>query len=133
MIFKLITSVFLVLALSGCMKDNVKDPAPIQDFVVVDPDKTPELNLNEVQWQAWNQKRLAEEAAKPSNKDKVYFVLTQDQLGALLDNLTSISDVFAKSIENNQYWQKSVDDYRSKKKAEAEAAKAQEQQGKRKK
>lgn len=133
MTLKLIASVFLVLTLAGCMKDNVKDPAPIQDFVVVDPDKTPELNLNEVQWQAWNQKRLAEEAAKPSNKDKVYFVLTQDQLGALLDNLTSISDVFAKSIENNQYWQKSVDDYRAKKKAEAEAAKAREQQGKKKK
>lgn len=133
MIIKLITSVFLVLSLAGCVKDNVKDPPPIQDFVVIDPDKTPELRLNTVQWQAWNQKRLSEEAANPINKNTVFFVLTQDQLGALLDNLTSISDVFAKSIENNQYWQKSVDDYRAKKKADIEAAKAQEQQGKGKK
>lgn len=123
---KLITSLLLVVALAACTDKNVKDPAPIQDYVVVDPDKTPELNLNEVTWQAWNQKRLAEEAAKADNKDKVYFVLTQDQLGALLDNLTAISDTFAKSIESNQYWQKSVDDYRAKKKAEAEA-KAKEQ------
>lgn len=119
--FKIITTIFLVVALAACTDKNVKVPAPIQDYVVVDPDKTPELNLNEVKWQAWNQKRLAEEAAKAENKDKVFFVLTQDQLGALLDNLTSISDVFAKSVENNQYWQKSVDDYRAKKKAEAEA------------
>lgn len=125
--FKLIASILFTVALAACTDKNIKDPAPIQDYVVVDPDKTPELNLNEVKWQAWNQKRIIEEGAKADNKDKVYFVLTQDQLGALLDNLTAISDVFAKSIESNQYWQKSVDEYRAKKKAEADATKAKEQ------
>ena len=116
----LLIAIFLTLSLASCSK-FCKEVPPTNDYVVVDPDKTPELHLNEVQWQVWNQKRLVEEGAKAENKDKVYFVLTQDQLGALLDNLASISDVFAKSIETNQYWQKSVDDYRAKKKAEAEA------------
>lgn len=122
---KLLTAIFLTLTLASCSK-FCKEVPPVNDYVVVDPDRTPELNLQEVQWQAWNQKRLAEEAAKAENKDKVFFVLTQDQLGALLDNLSNISDVFAKSIETNQYWQNSVNEYRAKKKAEAEA-KAKEQ------
>ena len=117
---KLLAAIFLTLTLASCSK-FCKEVPPTNDYVVVDPDRTPELNLQKVEWQAWNQKRLAEEAAKAENKDKMFFVLTQDQLGALLDNLSDISDVFAKSIETNQYWQKSVDDYRAKKKAEADA------------
>ncbi len=120
---KLLAAIFLTLTLASCSKFAKEVPAT-NDYVVVDPDKTPELNLQEVQWQAWNQKRLSEEAVKPENKDKVFFVLTQDQLGALLNNLADISDVFAKAIETNQYWQKSVDNYRAKKKAEVEAAAA---------
>lgn len=120
---KILAAILLALTLSACAPKICKDLPPTQDFVVVDPDKTPELNLQDVKWQAWNQKRLVEEGAKESNRDKVYFVLTQEQLGYLLDNLTSVSDVFAKSIESNQYWQKAVDEYRAKKKAEAEKKK----------
>ena len=120
---KILATILLALTLTACGQKICKDLPPTQDFVVVDPDKTPEINLQDVKWQAWNQKRLVEEGAKESNRDKVYFVLTQEQLGYLLDNLTSVSDVFAKSIESNQYWQKAVDDYRAKKKAEAEKKK----------
>lgn len=120
---KILAAILLALTLSACAPKICKDLPPTQDFVVVDPDKTPELNLQDVKWQAWNQKRLVEEGAKESNRDKVYFVLTQEQLGYLLDNLTSVSDVFAKSIESNQYWQKAVDEYRAKKKVEAEKKK----------
>jgi PBP1b-binding outer membrane lipoprotein LpoB len=117
---KLLSVILLALTLSSCSK-FCKEVPPTLEYVVVDPDRTPELNLQDIEWQAWNQKRLAEEASKVENKDKVFFVLTQEQLGALLDNLSSISDVFAKSIETNQYWQKSVNEYRQKKKIEAEA------------
>lgn len=123
MIKNLFKFTLIAILLTGCTRSFTKDPPATLDFVVVDPDKTPELNLNEVKWQAWNQKRLVEESVKPENANSVFFVLTQDQLGALLDNLTSISDVFAKSIESNQYWQKAVNDYRAKKREQLEESK----------
>lgn len=114
-----IIALMVSLSLASCATSKPVIPSTL-DFVVVDPDKTPELNLNTVTWQAWNQKRLAEEGANESNKDKVYFVLSQDELAALLDNLAAISDVFAKSVETNQYWQNAVNDYRKKKVDERE-------------
>ena len=111
----LLLALIVAVATVSCSTLN-KDVTPSTlDFVVVDPEKTPELKLNPVTWQAWNQKRLLDEGANESNKDKVYFVLSQEELAALLDNLASISDGFAKSVETNNYWQKAVNDYRQKK------------------
>lgn len=106
----------------------VRPDPPKQEFVFIDPEKTPELDLKSVEVEVWNRTRLAEEAAKESNKDEVFFVFTREQFGRLADNLTDISDVFAKSIENNKYYQEAITKYREEKRKEleAEAAKLKE-------
>lgn len=110
----LLTALFLSMVLTSCSK-FCKEVPPVQDFIVVDPDPIPVFNARPVEVEVWNQSKLAEEAAKPENKDKVFFVFTREQFSTLLDNMNVVSDVLAKSIETNQYWQKSVNDYRGKK------------------
>lgn len=109
------SAIFLSLLLVGCksVPCDCKIPPP-NTFVVVDPEPVPELDLNEVEWQVWNQTRLTQESANPSNKDKVFFVLTQEQANNLFENLNAISDAFLKSTTINKYWQDAVNDYRKK-------------------
>lgn len=110
----ILSVIVLALVLTGCNKNCKCDIPPPNEFVVADPEPTPELNLNTIDWQVWNQSRLAQEGAKTENKDKVFFVLTQEQANLLFDNLNKVSDAFSKSIATNKYWQKAVDDYRAK-------------------
>lgn len=107
--------ILIIISVSACGGKNTKPniPPPLE-FVVVDPEPIPVLDLNEVEWGVWNQSRLAQESVNSENKDKVFFVLTQEQANDLFENLNDISDAFAKSIAINKYWQKAVDDYRKK-------------------
>lgn len=111
---KFLIIAFASLVLAGCGKNCKCDIPPPNEFVVVDPDPVPPLDLKEVEWQVWNQGRLAQEGANAENKDKVFFVLTQEQANAFFDNLNKISDTFSKSVTVNKYWQDSVNAYRKK-------------------
>lgn len=113
---KLFLAILLLGSLIGCNKENARPNLPNQDFIIVDPDRTPELNLKKVEVQVWNQERLAKEAADKSNKDQVWYVFTAEQIRNLYSNLVDASDVLAKSIESNQYYRKAIGDYRADKK-----------------
>lgn len=124
---KILVSMMLALILTSCATTKVPVATTTQEFVVVDPDATPILNLKTIEWDVWNRQELADEAAKESNKDKVYYILTPEEATKLFDNLISISDLVSKSIENNKFYKKSIDEYRKAKvKAEKEAAASKE-------
>lgn len=111
--------IVLALLVTACT-GNVK-PQPVNEFVIVHPDATPELNLKKVDWQVWNQAKLAEEGADTKNVDKVFYVLTPAEADKLFKNLIDISDSYAKSRESNTYYYDSIEDYLKRKKIEAEA------------
>lgn len=121
----------LAVSVSGCALFKQKPCPPTTDFVIVNPDRTPELDLKPVEWEVWNATKMAEEAAKPENKDNIIYVLRPQQATNLFDNLIDISDLTSKSLKNNSYYQKAVDDYRAAKAKEAEA-KAASTKGKKK-
>lgn len=117
----IIFALFLSLIVVAC---SPAKPTLPPDFVIVHPDPTPELNLKEVDWQVWNQRKMVEEGAKSSNKDKVVFVLEPEEADKLFKNLVDISDSYAKSTHSNQYYHNAIEEYLKNKKAqEAESAK----------
>ncbi len=122
-----LAALLATFVLTGC-PGPVRPEPPKAEFVIIDPEKTPELDLKRVEVEVWNRTKLAEEAAKESNKDSVWYVFSPEQYGNLMDNLTDISDVFAKSIENNIYFQNAITKYREEKRKELEeeAAKVKE-------
>lgn len=111
--------VIVLTLLVACQ--NVK-PQPVNEFIIVHPDATPELNLKNVDWQVWNQAKLAEAGADTKNADKVFYVLTPQEADKLFKNLIDISDSYAKSRESNEYYYDAIEDYLKRKKVEAEAA-----------
>ncbi|QDJ96396.1 hypothetical protein Xoosp13_210 [Xanthomonas phage Xoo-sp13] len=122
----ILLSVLLAMVLASCATGQKVVPTT-QEFVIVDPDATPVLNLKTVEWDVWNRQEMAEEAAKDSNKDKVYYVITPEQATNLFDNLIAISDLVSKSVESNKFYKKSIDEYRkAKAKAEKDAVKSKE-------
>lgn len=101
---------FLLIFLVGCKTVEVITP-PTQDFVFIPPNTITELHLKPVQFQAWNQSQLSEESTKPSNRDVVYYVLDQENLSNLLDNLTDTSDWASKAAKTLNYYKVSIEDY----------------------
>jgi len=124
---KLLMAAFLALSLAACNTTPDTKLPPTNDFVIVHPDPVPALDLRTVEWQIWNLERITQEAKKPENKDKTYYVLAPDQATALFDNLIDISDVIKKSTKSIEHYKTSIDEYNDKKaKAEAEAKAAEE-------
>lgn len=120
---KIIILMLLALFLVGCKTTDVGTVPTRGEFVIIDPDRVPVLDLNDVKWQVWNRERLATEAANSDNTDRVFYVLTPEQAEKLFSNLIRISDAFSKSVEVNHYYDKSIKEYREdvRQKREAES------------
>jgi hypothetical protein len=110
--FVLILATFLVACTS---KPEVVKPVTVKDFVIVDPDPVPPLALDNPQWQVWNSKQLAENAAKPENTDSVFYVLPQTEFTKLMNNLVEISDRLSRYRVNTNYYDTRIKEYRNSK------------------
>lgn len=109
----IILSIVIAVSLIGCATGNSK-PADvvINDFVIIDPEKAPTPELDNIHFRAWNRDKLYEESQKAENKDSVFFVLTREELDKLFKNLINVSDTLSKSIKNNSYYQDAINAYR---------------------
>lgn len=95
----ILLALLLPVILIGCKTTEIRPPAN-NEFVIIDPERIPELSLNGVTWDVWEV------------DGEVYYVLTASEADKLFTNLIKISDTFSKSIKVNNYYQNSVKEYR---------------------
>lgn len=79
----ILLAVMLALSLSACKTRIVKVPV-YQEVVVQHPTETPPPSLANPPIRAVGAKDIVVEAGRPENADKIYYVLNQEALNALL-------------------------------------------------
>lgn len=108
---KHIVLLMMLMALTACGKMNVK---PDNTFVIVHPDPVPTLQLDSPHFTVANQSELKVIATDPSKANEVWYILDESQFKLMMGNLIGISDNLAKSKLNNEYYYKSIEDYKKK-------------------
>lgn len=107
------------LILVGCKTIEHRTPSP-NEFVIIDPERSPPLVMEDFKWEVWDKNRIIEESQKENNTNDIVYVLFPDQLEKLLDNIIKVSDAYSKEREINKYYRKSINEYRKSIKAEVE-------------
>lgn len=108
--------IMLATFLTACAaKPEVVKPVVVKDFVIVDPDPVPEVQLDKPEWKVWNTKQLADESVKPENTDSVFYVLSQTEFTKLMNNLVEISDRISRYRVNTNYYDTRIKEYRKSK------------------
>lgn len=97
------------MLLSGCKYFDGPEVPP-QEVVIIKPDPVPEFKARKVEFEIWDQKRIAVEAAK-NNGDKIWYVLTPEHATNLFDNLIDLSDILGKTKNQVKYYQDGIDQH----------------------
>lgn len=84
---------------------------PRNDFTFIKAEPVPDIQVESPDWKVLNQEQLKTEANDQSNKDKVWFVLTQDQFNQLMQGLNKIGGKLEEQARVILYYESSVDRY----------------------
>lgn len=84
---------------------------PRNDFVFIKAEPVQDITVESPDWKVLNQDQLKTEANDQSNKDKVWFVLTQEQFNQLMQSLNKIGGKIEEQARVILYYESSVDRY----------------------
>lgn len=103
---KYLLTTTLCLLLSAC-----HTYPPRNDFVFIKAEPVQDITVQSPEWKVLNQDQLKAEANDQSNKDKVWFVLTQEQFNQLMLALNKIGEKLETQTRIILYYENSIDRY----------------------
>lgn len=100
----------LALALTGCKSQIVKVPV-YQEIVVQHPTQTPSPTVANPPIRAVGAGEISAEAALPENSGRIYYVLSQEALNALLtDDVAKLEYAQSETLRAN-FYKKIIEDF----------------------
>ena len=102
---KYLLTIVLSLLLSACQS------SPRNDFVFIKAEPVQDITVQSPEWKVLNQEQLKAEANDPTNKDKVFFILTQEQFNQLMQSLNKIGEKLETQTRIILYYENSIDRY----------------------
>ena len=79
---KYLLSIVLCLLLAAC------HTSPRNDFVFIKAEPVQDITVQSPEWKVLNQEQVKALGNDPTNKDKVFFILTQEQFNQLMLTLS---------------------------------------------
>ena len=103
---KYLLSTILCLLLAAC-----QSCPPRNDFVFIKAEPVADLNVESPEWKVLNQEQVKALGNDPANKDKVFFILTQEQFDKLMHSLNAIGEKLETQTRIILYYESSIDRY----------------------